>query len=172
MDFPSRKDIKASISSIDNYYEGLVKQAQSIDTDSLDFNVDFKPRYAIIEKQKTYFWIRLYLKEEVNIKPDTNVILTYIESGEKLTTTFVCYAKKGLNKDLDEQVVNYNSEDDKKCLCLMIDTDKINVDCDDIPFIKTLFRIGRWWQPQVIRLADLVFTDISGNILDYYDVEF
>jgi hypothetical protein len=173
MNFPTREELKNGVPSLPNYYDAIVTQAQSIDTEKLDFkNVDFKPRAEIVEKQRTYFWIRLYLKEETNLSPDQEITLEYIPSGEKLSTTFVCYAKKGLNKDLDEQVVNYNSEDDKKCLCLMIDTDRINVNSDDIPFIRTLFKIGRWWQPQVIRLGELVFRDASGNQLDYYDMEF
>ena len=172
MSFPSRQDLNKSISQDKSSYESLVQQAKSIDTGNLDFNVSFKPRSEIVEKQKTYFWTRLYLNDEVDLKPDQDIKIIYTPSGEELTTKFVCYAKKGLNKDLEEQVVNYNSEDDKKCLCLMIDSDKINVDNDDIPFIRTLFRIGRFWEQQVLRRDELVFTDSSGNILEYYDVEF
>jgi hypothetical protein len=171
MSFPSRQDLKKTVAQ-PNYYDTLIEQAKSIDTDNLDFNVSFKPRSEIVEKQRTYFWTRLYLNEEVNLTPDQDITIEYTPSGEKLITKFVCYAKKGLTKDLDEQVVNYNSEDDKKCLCLMIDSDKINIDCQDIPFIKTLFKIGRWWEPQVMRRDELVFRDSLGNTLEYYDVEF
>ena len=36
--------------------------------------------------------------------------------------------KTTLNKDSQGEIVNYDTEDDKKVLCLMVDSDKINYD--------------------------------------------
>ena len=166
--FPSRRDI-----SKNDYYNSLLDQVRSIDVEKLDYsNADFKPRSEIVEKQRVYFWIRAYLNEESNMSLDQDVTITYTSTGETLTTRFICFAKKGHQKDMDDDVVNYNPEDDKKVLCLMIDSDKINVDSDDIPFIRTLFRIGKYFQPQILRKNELLLKDSKGNQLEYYDIEF
>ena len=54
----------------------------------------------------------------------------------------------------------------------MIDADRINKKSDDIPFIRTLFRIGRYYRPQVLRLSDLSIVDSKGNQLYCYDIDF
>jgi hypothetical protein len=165
--FPDRKEIQK------NYTDSLIEQAKSIDLDKVDYsNVDFKPRNKIVESQKVYFWIRVYLNEEVDIKPDTNVNVKYVVSGETLETKFICYAKKGADKNMDENVINYNPEDDRRILCLMIDSERIDKNSDDIPFIRTLFRIGKYYEAQILRNSDLSITDSSGNKLDFYDIDF
>ena len=53
---------------------------------------------------------------------------------------------------IDEKVVNYN---------------------DDIPFIRTLFKIGRHFQYQIVKRNELQFIIERNNIvLDYYDTSF
>jgi hypothetical protein len=152
---------------------GLVEQVRSIDLDKVDYsNVEFKPRNRVVETQKVYFWIRVYLNEEVEIKPDTDINITYAESGEKLETKFICYAKKGADKNMDENVINYNPEDNKKVLCLMIDSERINKNSDDIPFIRTLFRIGKYYTPQILRNNDLLITGSDGVRLEFFDIDF
>jgi len=165
--FPDRKEIQK------NYTDSLIEQAKSIDLDKVDYsNVDFKPRNKIVESQKVYFWIRVYLNEEVDIKPDTNVNVKYVFSGETLETKFICYAKQGAEKDMDENVINYNPEDDRRILCLMIDSERIDKNSDDIPFIRTLFRIGKYYEAQILRNSDLLITDSSGNKLEFFDIDF
>jgi len=165
--FPDRKEIQK------NYTDSLIEQVKSIDLDKVDYsNVDFKPRNKIVESQKVYFWIRVYLNEEVDIKPDTNVNVKYVFSGETLETKFICYAKQGAEKDMDENVINYNPEDDRRVLCLMIDAERIDKNSDDIPFIRTLFRIGKYYEAQILRNSDLLITDSSGNKLEFFDIDF
>lgn len=165
--FPDRKDIKKS------YQSAILDTIREIDVEKVDFTVgNFKPRSEIVEKQKVYFWIRLYIKEEVDMKPDTVVKILYTTSGEFLETKFICYSKKGLDKDLDNEIVGYNTEDDKKVLCLMVDSDKINYDNKDIPFIKTLFKTSRFYEYQLLKRDELVFINSDGTKLDYYDVNF
>ena len=167
--FPTRNNLR----NTEVYYESLLDQVKSIDTDKLDYtDVDFKPRSEIVEKQRVYFWIRAYLNNESDLEPDQDITITYVDSGEFLTTRFICFAKKGHQKDMDDDVINYNPEDDKKVLCLMIDSDKVNTDSEDIPFIRTLFRIGRHYRPQVLRKNELILKDSKGNQIEYFDIEF
>ena len=166
--FPERNQIIRQ-----SYIDNIVEQAKSVDLEKVDYgNVDFKPRSEITEKQKVFFWIRLYLNDEIDIKVDTDVNIQYVVSGETLVTKFICYAKKGISKDMDEQVINYNPEDDKRILCLMIDADRIDNKSDDIPFIRTLFRIGKYYEAQILRNSDLLITDSSGNKLEFFDIDF
>lgn len=168
--FLDRKEIQKNYGG---YVDGLTEQVKSIDLDKVNYsNVEFKPRNQIIEAQKVYFWIRVYLNEEVHIKPDTVVAITYGESGEKLETKFICYAKKGADKNMDENVINYNPEDNMKVLCLMIDSERIDKNSDDIPFIRTLFRIGKYYQPQILRTNDLLITSSDGMRLEFFDIDF
>lgn len=171
--FPDRKDLKKKIQENKVIYDDIAEQAKKIDLDKVDYTgEDFVPRSEIKQKQKVYFWIRVYLKEETDIEVNTDVSIVWHETGEKLTTKFICYSKKGLDRDLDEQVTNYNPEDDKKVLCLMVEEDKINIDNEDIPFIKTLFKIGRFYQFQVWRKEDMSLLDGSGKELPWFDIDF
>lgn len=166
--FPDRSELTKM-----TYRDTLIEQVKNLDTEKVTFTEgDFKPRTEIKEQQKVYFWIRVYLNQETQIEPNTPIYLTYNESGEKLETTFICYAKKGIQKDIDETIINYNPEDDQKVLCLMIDSDRINKKSEDIPFIRTLFRIGRFYQPQILRHSDLTVTDSENQTLEYYDIDF
>ena len=62
-EFPSRKSLRKS------YRSSIVSSVKEIDVSDVDYSAytedDFKPRNQIVEKQKVYFWIRLYLKEEM-----------------------------------------------------------------------------------------------------------
>ena len=144
--FPSRKEILENKST--SYQKSIINEIKSIDIDKVDFsNSDFKPKSSIIEKQKVFFWIRLYLKEEnSSINPNDIIVMKYLRSGEELETKFICYAKTTLNKDSQGEIVNYDTEDDKKVLCLMVDSDKINYDDGSIPFIRTLFKTSRFYE--------------------------
>lgn len=175
--FPSRKEILESRSNIKlpSYQQSIVDEIKSIDVDKVDFtNGDFKPRTKIVEKQRVFIWIRLYLKEEnTDIKPNDEVKIRYIHTGEELETTFICYSKRGLDKDSDGNIVNYNTEDDKKVLCLMVDSDRIGPNSDDIPFIRTLFKGGKYYEFQLLKRDELQFINTSNNqLLDYFDFSF
>ena len=167
-EFPSRGQIQK------NYQDTIIEQAQKINLDKVDFSNEeqFKPRQQVIEKQKIYFWIRVYLHDEIEIEPNTDVFLTYTLSGEKLETKFICYAKKGLDKDRDPNIINYNPDDDRKVICLMVDTGRIDKHSQDIPFIRTLFRTSRHYQPQILKLSEISITDSSGREFDYFDIDF
>ena len=163
-EFPSRKSLRKS------YRSSIVSSVKEIDVSDVDYSTytedDFKPRNQIVEKQKVYFWIRLYLKEEMDISPNTELKITYFESGESLNVKFVCYAKKGHEKDQDPNIAKYNNEDDKKVLCLMIDSDDLDKNSNNIPFIRTLFKTSRYYKPQRLRLVDLPISMPDGTLIE------
>lgn len=155
-------------------YDSLVEQIKSIDTETVkSWENNNNPISNIIEEQKVYIWIRLYLKNESsNIEIGDDINMVYKSSGEKLTTKFVCYGKSDLNKDHNDEIINFNPEDDKKVLCLMVDEGFINKG-DGIPFLRTLFKTSRHYEYQLVRRDDLIFIDErSGEVLDYFDCDY
>ena len=156
-----------------NYRDTLIEQIKGIDTTDLSDNVSDKAINEVIEEQKVYFWIRLYIKDEQpNIEIGDDINIEWTPSGEKLTTKFICYGKQGSDKDLGDEMTQYNTEDDKKVLCLMINEKDVNYN-DDIPFIRTLFKTGRHFEFQLVKRDELLFIINKNNIiLDYYDTSF
>jgi len=154
-------------------YEQLMDQVKNIDTTDLSDDVSKEVISSVIEEQKIYFWTRLYLKDEnPNIEIGDDVIISYTTSGEELRTKFVCYEKKGLGRGQTDDVTSYSTEDDKRILCLMIDSKDVNYS-EDIPFIRTLFKTGYHYEYQLVKRDELIFVlEKSSMILDYYDVDF
>jgi len=153
-------------------YEFIQEQIMELETEDLtdevsdDVQIDITP-------EKIYFWTRLYLKDEnPNIEIGDWVNITYTTSGEKLKTQFFAYGTTGLDKNHQDELINFNSEDDKKVLCFMVDEKFIN-ESDEIPFIRTLFKLGRHYEYQLVKRDELQFVvEKNGIILDYYDCEF
>lgn len=156
-----------------DYREQLLEKLKNIDIESLSDDIEIVSTSKIIEEQKVYFWIRLYLnQEDDNIQFGDDISIKWEPSGEELVTKFICYGKLGLEKDHNGEVVNYNPEDDKRILCLMVDEKVVNFS-DDIPFIRTLFKTGYHYEYQLIRRDDLSFINKrNGFMLDYYDCDF
>lgn len=156
-----------------DYRDQLLEAIKSIDTEGLSDEIEIVSTSKIIEEQKIYFWIRLYLSEEdQNIQRGDDIVITYNPSGEELVTKFICYGKSGLERDHNDEVINYNPDDDKKVLCLMVDENVINYS-EEIPFIRTLFKTGRHYEYQLMRRDELLFINKrNGFILDYYDCDF
>lgn len=161
-----------SLSKYD-YREQLLEQLRGIDTSSLKNDFDLIATSNVVEEQKIYFWIRLYLNDELSdIIPGDDIVISWVPSGEKLVTKFVCFGKNGLEKDHNDQVTNYNPDDDKRILCLMVDENFINIS-EDIPFIRTLFKTGRYYEYQLVKRTELLFTNSrTSEILEYYDCDF
>ena len=157
------------------YLEDLVEQVKTLDTTDLSDVISKEEQEIkqVVEEQKIYFWIRLYLKEEdSNLVIGDDISIKWTPSGEELKTKFICYGKTGLQKDYDEEIVNYNSEDDMKVLCLMVDEGQVNYN-EDIPFVRTLFKVGRHFEYQLVKRSELLFiNDRNGMILDYFDCDF
>lgn len=170
-----------------DYREQLLEAIKSIDTTDLNDELEIVSTSTVIEEQKIFFWIRLYLREEdLNIEIGDEISIKYqplpilvdgkqiIDSDvtETLETKFICYGKKGLDKDHDNQVVNFSNEDDKKILCLMVDERVVNFGTG-IDFIRTLFKTGHHYQYQLIKREELLFVNKrNGHILEYFDCDF
>jgi predicted GTPase len=155
-------------------YDSIVQQIKQIDRDDLSDDVDQGPLSSEVEKQKVYTWIRLYIKEEmINLKEGDNFKIKYLSSGEELITKFICFGKKNSFKDSDDyEQIQITAEDDSKCLCLMVDEQEIQTS-EDIPFIRSLFRISKHFQYQVYKREELVFTNIrTGQSVEYIDCDF
>jgi hypothetical protein len=155
------------------YLDDIVETIKSIDTKNLSDDIDNSPLSKVIEEQKVYFWIRLFLKEEdPNINIGDDIVIEWVPTGEKLETKFIAWGKKGFDKDGEDEITSYSSEDDKKVLSLMIDTKMVNFN-DNIPFIRTLFKTGYHYQDTIFRRSELLFVNKrNGMILDYFDSDF
>jgi len=154
-------------------YDNLVEQIKKIDTEEVkDWNKIIVPSMKVVEEQKIYIWMRLYLKEESDVEIGDDILMKYTPSGEKLNTKFICYGKINMDKDHNDEIVNYNTEDDKKVLCLMVDQDTINKGID-IPFIRTLFKNCIHYQYQLMRREELLFINSrTSDTLDYFDCDY
>lgn len=153
--------------------KSLIDIIKEIDTSKIVDSTEDDVTTKILEEQKTYFWIRIFLNdEENNIEIGDDVSIKYEPSGEELLTKFVSFGKVGLDSDQGEQMKYYDAEDDKRVLCLMVDESKIN-DNDNIPFIRTLFKNGRYFEYQIIRRNELLFINKRNNVVfEYYDCSF
>lgn len=158
--------------TINDYKEGLIESIKKLDTNGITDEVQ-NPISKTIEEQKIYFWIRLYLKDELlDLNPGDDIIIKWTPSGEELTTKFICFGKEGLQRDQDDQVVNWNPEDDKKILCLMVDERVVNLS-EEMPFIRTLFKTGRHYEYQLVRREELIFINKRNNQqIEYIDCDF
>ena len=171
-DFPSRQEILAK-KHTSSYKEQLIEQAKQINVDKIDFeSSDFKPRNKIIEKQKIYRWTRLFIKDTLSdIQVNDTIVITHVPTGEKLESVFICFAKKNLEKDSDGNIVAFEGEEDKKVLCLMIDTEKL--EDDNLKFIRSLFQNTKWYEYQLLKRTDLLFVNQrTAEAIDYFDVTF
>ena len=165
--FPDRKSITKS----DTHIQNIITEVKKVDVDKINFDKeDFNATSRVIQKQRVYIWIRLYLKNEIQITPETLVQIEY-NGQEKLDTHFMFFGKKGLERDKDGEIVNFDPEDDTKVLCLMVDVEKIDKDNENIPFMKTLFKLGKFYQPQIIKKSDFNFK-VGETNLDFYDIDF
>lgn len=176
MDFPSRKEILESRrrpQEAPSYLDGVVQQVKSIDIDGVDFEKsDYKPKQRVVEKQRVYRWTRVFLKDEVvDIQASDPYHLVHVPTGEILECSFVCYAKRGLSKDSEGNIVAYEGEDDRKVLCLMIDTDLLGK--EGVRLISSLFPNTPYYEYNLMRRDELVFENQrTGERLDYFDVQF
>lgn len=157
----------------DTLYERIKEQVQDINTENLTNNVSKEISIEITEKQKVYFWIRLYVENEfLNIEPNDDLVMEYKWApGEKITTKFVCYGKKGLQKDHEGQIVGYNQEDDRKIICLLVDSDYVNYS-NEIPFLRKLFKTSFHFEEEIIKRNDLTFINQRTNEnIEYFDID-
>jgi hypothetical protein len=174
-EFPDRKRLVEEFKNkSNNYIDQIVEQVKDIDLNKIDYSdTNFKPRSEITEKQKEFFWIRLFLNDEdTSLTQGDDITIKDLVYDEELEVKYMFYGKKNLHKDADN-IINYDPEEDKKCLVLMIDTDKVNQNSEHIPYIRSLFTNSRYFSHQIIRIEDLEFVvKKTGEKLKYYSVDF
>lgn len=162
------------MSDTNKLYDSLRDQLNDLNLDNIDFS-SYKEGSTtnIAESQKIFFWIRVYISNEIeNLESGDDINIKYLPKNESLTVKFIYYGKKGIDRDLGETVINYNSEDDKKVLCLMVDSSLINNN-DDIKFMRTLFKQGNHYEYQLLKRSDLELTLIKDmSNINYYDIDF
>ena len=153
-------------------YEDILNQIRNLDTDELSYNTDNDLQVKEIEKQKVYLWIRILLKDVVeDLQTGDDFEITYLPKKEKITSKFIAFGKRNLNRDLDNAVINYDPEDDTKILCLMVDESQL--ESNRIPFIRSLFKTSKYFEYQVYRRVDLEFRNTrTQQVYEYLDVDF
>jgi hypothetical protein len=154
-------------------YDNIIEQIKEIDPKDLRDNVDQTPSMKTIEGQKIYFWIRLYLKEDIKDIEEGDMFDISYRGTETLKVQFIAFGKKNLVRDMDDDIVNYDPEDDKKCLCLMVNETRVKKESDDIPFIRTLFKTSPFYEYQLYKRSELTFTNTrTESKYEYIDVDF
>lgn len=154
------------------YLELIADEIRLLDTQDLGDDFELVATSVTIEEQKTYFWIRVFLNEEdPNLLPGDQIFIEWGPTQERLETIFIAWAKSGSERDR-EGVTNYNTQDDKRILCLMIEDRAVNQN-PDIPFLRTLFKAGHFFEYQLMKREELLFINKrNGHILDYFDCSF
>lgn len=153
-----------------NYIDSIIEEIKRIETEEIkDFEVVPKVKVEITQKSKIYFWIRLYLKNELEIKQGDKVIINWNIYNEKIETQFFSFSKKGLDKDHLEEITFGNLQDDKKTLLLMVDSDDINYG-KEVENLRKLFKLSHHFKDEIIRHDELEFIHNNVN-LDYYDLD-
>jgi|LauGreDrversion4_2_1035121.scaffolds.fasta_scaffold08550_9 hypothetical protein len=153
-------------------YDFVREQLKDVDTADLSDDVSKDPEVEITP-EKVYFWTRIYMKEEnPNIEIGDTITMRYVPSGEEMKTQFFAYGKTGLDRDHDDELISFDAEEDKKVLCLMVE-EKIVNESEDIPFIRTLFKLGRHYEYNVMKRGELIFVnDRNGIVIDWFDCDF
>jgi hypothetical protein len=161
---------------MEKLYEKLTEDIKKIDINSIKNWSDDKVRIDIIQKQKEYLWVKIYLREEVDVNVGDEIVIKYLETGEELKTIFFYYGKKYEKMGLDVVVpipVMHEIGDDEKILYVLVDQDDLNKTEDAATYIRTLFRQSKYYEHQLIKRSELIFTNSRTNEkLDYYDCVF
>lgn len=146
------------------------KMEKLVNFDGNTYIID-DPEVKIIEEQKTYFWSRLFLKEEYVTDLEIGDIVSITYRDEYLEAQFISYGFKNLEKDHNDQIVYAEQEVDDKILILMIDEKEVNYGTN-ISFIQTLFKNSMHYQYEIYKRSELLFTNKrTGNIIDYFDAD-
>lgn len=176
--FPKRKDlVKDKISNKDNntIYDEIVEKIKSIDIDKIEFK-DGKRKIVsdVIEKQKEFLWLRVFLKDELGgINIGDEFTLSYIlDNGdvENMKMEFISYGKNSLNfdSDYDNIISNYDSEFNNKKLIFMVDKDILINNMN----IRKLFKNTIYYEDILLKRDSLLLLDNNESSIEYVDMEF
>lgn len=152
-----------------NYLDTLIEEIKKIDTKDIKDVEGNDVEVNIIEKSKTYFWIRLFTNNELEINPGDLVTINWNIYDEKIITKFLSYGKKGLEHDFDNQITQGSLDDNKKILVLMVDSEEVNYS-KEIPHLRTIFKLSHHYTENIIRHDELDFI-YNDNLIEYYDLD-
>lgn len=155
-DFPERKSIK---NKEINYIDNIREKINELDLDKIDFSKEstFRPRTKIIEKQKELVWIRIFTENEFPITQGDTIVIKDLLYDETMEVKFMFWGKKIPPKPDTDQIVEWTPQDDKNCLVLGVDIQRVNYKSLDIPYLRTLFSLSIWYRPTIIKKSDLIF---------------
>lgn len=119
----------------------------------------------ILQEQLEYYWIRVYTKEEYDLKPGTLFTLSHLPTGEQLELIFTNYDKVGKTGVQSQDLEEYEAEEDKKALCLLVNMTDLYKN-DDVNFIRTLFRNSKYYEERLLKRRDLVFETNFENLME------
>jgi len=153
-------------------YDFVREQLQDVDTAELSDEVSDEV-LVDVTPEKIYFWTRVYMKDEnPNVEIGDVISMRHLPSGEEIKAQFFAYGKTGLERNHDDELISFDPEDDRKILCFMVEEKFIN-ESDQIPFMRTLFKLGRHYEYNVIRRDDIHFVnDRNGVVIEWYDCDF
>jgi len=151
---------------------------------------DFKDNIKLdwVQKQVEYYWIRLYTKEEYDIEPGTIIEMAHLPTGETLDLMFTNYDKKAKTVVQSDDLEEFETEEDKKVLCLLVNMSDI-YENENVEYIRSLFRKSKYYEERLLKRKDLVFgtehknfiaeyteenkqEQKEGIVIDYYDAMF
>jgi len=173
MEFPDREDIKKNI-KMDNYQSSLLDKLKEAvnNSDPRQWKDEPDIKKVEVEKQKEYFWTRIYLKDDdKDLEQGDILTMTYVPTNEKIEMIFGSYEKEGLNRDHNGEVINYISKDNRSILCCMIDIERINKNSDDIPTLKTFFKSSRYYKENLF-LKDEIVIESKDKKYEYTSLSF
>lgn len=125
-----------------------------------------------VERQKTFIWVRVFLSEDDNTLTKGDIVnIQYTPNGETLEAIFGSYNKKNSTTNKEINVEEYDPEDDRKILCLAVDIDYVNDKDNDIPFIRTLFKQGKFHEDHLLKRNELKIYTSTKNF-EYHTVDF
>ena len=118
----------------------------------------------VTQQQKEYYWIRLYTNTEYDFKQGDIITLNHLPTGEKLDLMFTNFDKVGKIDQQSNSIEEFNNEENKRSLCLLIDFTQLYL-LKDVNFIRTLFRNSRYFQEHLLKRKDLKFYTSFDNTL-------
>lgn len=158
--------------NINPIYRAVIEQVKAIeDPSKLDYSNEYVGA-TIIERQKTFSWVRLYLNNECeDLKSGDVITIHHKYHNETIESFFSFYDKVNNTNKEEDNIKSYIGEDDKKVLCLMVEVEEL--ERSNKTYMKTIIRGSKFFSPDIIRNSDIEITNTrTGQVFDFYMVSF
>lgn len=162
------KNASSPISS-KSHYDMIKDQIDSMDFTNTQFSDNPNMKVDEVQKGTEHIWTRIYLREEVEIDPKDIIEVKYLPNNTSMQMSFICFGKPITSKNSAEGIANYNPEDDRKVLCVMVESSVLKANKTPNNF----FRANPFTSDVLIRIADMEIYNVTKGVkLDYYDIDF